>query len=505
MSNPDPLRSILILGGGVAGWMAALYLRTFLNRDPCHITVVEGAAAHAGGVGEATGPLLVGLLRNLRLDEAALMRAAYATYRLGTRFGDWQGPGHAYWHPYGICGGTIDGVDLFHPWLRAHREGQDLGDYADYSLQVQAAMALKAPRPLSGHSPITETAAYGFHLDTTALAAHFRELAIARGVAHLFDAVESVEPDGQGAIGALHTRGDRHLTADLFLDCTGSEGRLIAQALDDPWIDWSDLLPCDRMVVTPLPRDPGFPPYTRIDTGTAGWRWRLPLSHRAATGYVYSGRHQGDAEAAAELEATLSPPERLGAVPRVLPLPAGRRTAFWSHNCVAIGTAAGSLEPLESTGLYFTQLAIEALMEYFPDRAFDPVLARDYNTLMGHACQETRDFILLHYHLAGRDDTPFWREARAAPLPAALAEAMERYAATGQVHPNGSPFGPASHHFVYAGNGRLPRRPSPQVNRIDPAETLLILDRIRERNRALVETLPTHRALIAAIHEQSWF
>jgi tryptophan halogenase len=504
MNSPDPIRSILIVGGGTAGWMAALYLTRFLHYGPCRITLVESANLDTIGVGETSNPRLLAFLRNLRLDEAAFIRACNATYNLGTCLTGWQGPGHEYWHPFGVCGGTIDGLDLFHPWLRAHRQGIAAAAYTDYSLQVQAARALKAPCPLTGTSPIMETGSYAFHLDAAALATHLRRIAIAEGVVSLFDEVEAVDLDAAGAIARLRTQSGRELTADLYLDCTGISSQLIEGALGAPWRDASDLLPCDRMVFTPLPRSPEPPPYTLVRAADAGWHWQFPLSHRDGAGYVYSSRHLDDEGAAAELLAAIPPPRRLGAVPRFLRTRVGWRSAPWTRNCVAIGPAAGYLEPLGPPGIHLIQIAIEALLERFPDRHFDPVLVRDYNAILEQVFTEARDFILLHYLLATREDTPFWREVRAATVPDSLGEAMERYAAIGLVWTPGSPFPPASYHFIYAGNDRLPRRPSPHVSRIDPAEAQAIMDQILKRNQALVATLPTHRALLQSIHEWTW-
>lgn len=504
MHSEEPIRSVLIVGGGIAGWMTATYLSVFLRPLGCRIEVLESADLGTIGVGEATLPRLVTLLRNLRLDEPEFMRSCGATYKLGTRFDDWQGSGHRYWHPYGVCGGTIDGIELFHPWLRAHLAGADPHAFSDHSMQARVAEALKAPRPLNGTSPIMDSGAYGYHLDATALATFLKGVATGQGVSEHFDEVEGVEIGDDGAIAAVRTKGGRDLSADLYIDCTGFAGLLIERALGDPWVDWSDTLLCDRVVLSPLPHDPELPPFTQASALSAGWRWRIPLSHRVGTGYLYSSRHCDDEAATAELIGSLPPREAVGTAPRYLRLRTGRRSAFWVANCVAVGTAGSFIEPLESTGIHFVQMALEALVEYFPDRCFDPILRRDYNAALGRACDETRDFVLLHYLLSNRDQDPFWRDARAVRPPDSLAEALERYDATGAVLAPGSPFSATSYHFIYAGNGRLPRRPNPQVNRIDPVETLAILERIRTRNAALAAALPTHRALIQAIHERVW-
>ncbi|MDP2133063.1 MAG: tryptophan 7-halogenase, partial [Sulfuritalea sp.] len=73
---PNPIKDILIVGGGTAGWVAATFLNRFLDPGRCRITLVESAAIGTIGVGEATVPPLVGFLRTMGIDEAAFMKAS---------------------------------------------------------------------------------------------------------------------------------------------------------------------------------------------------------------------------------------------------------------------------------------------------------------------------------------------------------------------------------------------------------------------------------------------
>lgn len=504
MNSEDPIRQVLIVGGGTAGWLSALYLNRFLRYGNALITLVEPTDLAPAGVGESTLPSLPGLLHNLRLDEVAFMRGCSATYKLAVRHTGWHGPDTGYWHPLGVCGGLIDGVELFHPWLRARRAGTESHEYTDFSMQVAACEALKAPRPLTGSSPIIQTRGYAFHLDAAALAAYLRQLAVSEGVVHLFDDVGEVRLGDDGAISGIRTSSGRDLGADLYIDCTAPRGRLIEDALADPWVDWSDRLLCDRAVLAPLPRDPSLAPYTEVNALSAGWRWRIPLSHRVGTGYIYSSAATDNDAAAAEMLSQEPPQQTLGAVPRFLGFRAGRRTGFWVKNCVAVGDAAGVLEPLGSTGIALIQLVLETLMEHFPDRGFDPVLARDFNRSLERAFDTTRDYVLLHYILSRRDDSDFWREARAVDLPDSLAEALERYDATGAVLRDHTPIEPGDWRQLLTGSARLPRRPSPHVSRIDPDQAQSILARILDQQRALVDSLPSHRTLVQSIHERTW-
>ncbi len=110
--------------------MAAALLKRMLRPAGCRVTLIESAEVGTIGVGEATVPPLVELVRAMKLDESEFMRRCHATYKIGIKFIDWHRPGHAYWHPFGICGGHIDGMDLFHFWLRRTLAGGDVGPWS---------------------------------------------------------------------------------------------------------------------------------------------------------------------------------------------------------------------------------------------------------------------------------------------------------------------------------------------------------------------------------------
>lgn len=492
------VRQILIVGGGTAGWMAAALLKRMLRPAGCRVTLIESAEVGTIGVGEATVPPLVEFVRAMKLDERELMRRCHATYKLGIKFIDWHRPGHVYWHPFGLCGGHIDGMDLFHFWLRRTLAGGDVGPYSGYSVQARLGDAGKAPRPRNGSSPVIDSGAYAYHIDATALADTLRRLATGEGVTHLVDTVRHVAADAGGAITHIDTEAGRRLKADLYVDCSGFAGRLIEQALGDPWIDWSDTLLCDRAVVAPLAADGRFLPYTCSTAMSAGWMWRIPLGHRIGCGYVYSSRHLSDDAAVEEMRASAgeSPVE-----PRRLAMRVGRRSAFWRGNCVAVGLASGFVEPLESTGIYLIQRSLELLLDYLPDRDFNPVLRRAYNARMAAIYEEVRDFILLHYLLSTRDTDAFWRDSRRVAVPDSLAQTIALHDECGKVEPNRvALFQEPSLHFLFTGNQRLPRRalvaaeiaPIPRIDQV--------LGEMRAQNRRLIDSLPPHAELMTALH-----
>jgi len=501
MSLPDNrIKEILIVGGGTAGWMTAALLNRFLPPDKCRITLVESADIGTIGVGEATVPPLVAYLKALGVNEDEFMRHTHASYKLGVKFINWHRGNEELWHPFGQIGGTIDHVQVFHHWVKARLEGSDSSSYDSYSLQALLGNMHKAPRSLGGTSTVMERGAYAYHLDAKEFAGFLAKLGTRRGVQHVIDSVRAVVLDERGFIHHIETGQHGKLAADLYIDCTGFAGLLIEKTLGDPYINWSDYLLCDRALALPLPSDGDMAPYTRATALSAGWVWRIPLSHRVGSGYVYSSRFISDEEAARELVAhAKQDPDK--AEPRLLRMRIGRRTEFWIRNCVSVGLSSGFLEPIESTGIYLIQKSAEALLDLFPDAGFSEALIKRYNRRMAQCYEEVRDFIILHYVLNEREDTEFWKANRRTVLPDSLAATMELYDQTGVIDwDNRALFGEVSFYSIVGGFQRLPRRPLAMAGYSNAQKVKEIFATIKAQNLNVANSLPDHGEFMRQLH-----
>lgn len=500
MPTSPPVNSVLVVGGGTAGWMAATFLATHFQNTGRKVTLIESSAIPTIGVGEATVPTLVAYLRQLGIDETEFMRSAHATYKLGIKFINWRAGNDVYWHPFGITGGRIDELELFHFWLKSIRSGHPEGPYSSYSLQVLLAEQERSPRPYSGSSAVIERGQYAYHLDAGAFAEFLKSVATRRGTRHIVDDVTQVLVGENGLISGVRTRAHETLQADLYIDCSGFRALLAEEALGDAYVDWSDILLCDRALAAPLPSSNAMPPYTRATALSAGWAWQIPLAHRVGNGYVYCSRFIEQDVATRELAGVLGiDPDKLE--PRALKMRIGHRRNFWRGNCIAIGLASGFVEPLESTGLMLIQRGLEVLLEYFPDRSFDPEFVRRYNLRMQANYEEIRDFILLHYVLTQRTDSPFWNAYRNLPLPDSLVELMQTYLRTGVIEiPRHSVFRESSWYSILSGLNRLPRTHHPRAELSDFDKIRQILGAILRGNRETAGALPLHKAYIESIN-----
>ena len=487
--------SVIIVGGGTAGWMTAAALARLLP-GRCTVRLVESEAIGIVGVGEATLPHIRAFNERLGIDEADFMSTTRATFKLGIEFRDWGRIGDSYIHPFGTFGRGLDEVAFHHYWARMRAEGAQLPDLDQFSMGCAMARMNRFRLPDEDWRSLASTFGYAYQFDATLFAPYLRRLAEGLGAVRTEGKVVAVNRDGEsGDIRSLTLESGETVEGDLFVDCSGFVSLLLGRAMEEPFQDWSHWLPADRAVAMPCRTETAVTPYTSAIAMPAGWRWRIPLPHRTGNGYVYSSRFLGDEEAAAAL---------VGAVegepiadPRVLRFQAGRRERSWVGNCVAVGLASGFLEPLESTSIYLIQAAITSLIELFPGRTVSPVDRDEFNRLIDLEYDRIRDFLILHYHATRRSDTPFWDYVRTMEVPDTLAEKIELFRRRGRVvkYREGV-FLDASWIAVYVGQGIVPEGWDPRAD-LPPSDAVLReMEAVRADIRAAAAAMPDHRAHI---------
>ena len=433
MGCGGPIGKIVIVGGGTSGWMAAAALARMIEHAGVSVTVVESDEIGTVGVGEATIPSIRIFNALIGLDEDDFLRRTEGTFKLGIEFVDWYRPGGRYMHPFGGYGADLQAVRFHQFWLKLRQLGEPgLGELGDYNLCARAAALNRFMRPEGGPESVLASLRYAFHFDAGLYARYLRKHAERKGVKRIEGRIMEVRlrPE-DGFVASLALQDGRVVDGELFLDCSGFSSLVLGQALNIGFEDWGQWLPCDRAVAVPCESSGPLLPYTRATAASAGWRWRIPLQHRTGNGHVYCSEWMSDDDAAARLMAGLDGAPR--ADPRVLRFAAGCRRKLWERNCVAIGLAGGFLEPLESTSIHFVQTGIATLMALFPDLGFSQSEIDAYNRYARQEYVNARDFLILHYKMTERDDTPFWRTCRQMSIPDSLQQRIDLFQSKGRV------------------------------------------------------------------------
>ena len=483
-----PVRRVVIAGGGTAGWMAAAGIAKVLGKR-LDIKLIESDEIGTVGVGEATIPTLMNFHNLLEINEQEFMAETQATFKLGIGFEGWRNVGQDYIHSFGNTGIDHWTAGFQHFWHKGVERGL-AGDYGDYCLELKASLEHRfAHLPDNGMN-------YAYHLDASRYAKYLRRLSEPRGVQRIEGKiVRYTRHEDNGDVRSVVLASGQEIEGDLFIDCTGFRGLLIGDAMQEPMEDWSQWLFCDRAIAVQTESVGDALPLTRSMAHQAGWQWRIPLQHRVGNGIVYSSRHLDDEAAMKQLMANIEGKPLI--TPRVIQFKPCQRKQTWKGNVVAVGLASGFLEPIESTSIHLIQRAVVRLMQTFPTDGISQADIDEYNHQCNSEIEHIRDFIILHYYVNNRTDSPFWIEAREMSIPDSLRHRIELFRETGRVFrvPN-ELFAENSWIQVMLGQGIMPRSHHQTADLMGDEELKHFLDGIKSRVDRIVVQLPTHQAYV---------
>ncbi|EGF93143.1 tryptophan halogenase PrnA [Asticcacaulis biprosthecium C19] len=487
------IETIVIVGGGTAGWMAAAALSRLRSGRPVNIVLIESEEIGTVGVGEATIPPFLDFNRLLDIDEREMLAAVQGSFKLGIQFVNWGKLGDSYIHPFGNYGYQVDGVSFHHIWHRYKMAG-DKRPIQIFNIETMAAQFGRFARTDDYKHEDLPPINYAYHIDAGRYARYLRGYAEKRGVVRLEGKVTDVICNAQtGFVESLSLNNGDSLKGDFFIDCSGFRGLLIEQALKTGYDDWSHFLPCNRAVALPCERGDGSGPlpYTRATAHTAGWQWQVPLQHRNGNGHVYCSAYMEDEEALDILVNNIA--GKPGASPNFLRFVTGRRKKFWNKNVVALGLASGFMEPLESTSIHLVNTGINKLISLISLDGVTQAQEDAFNRLTGKEYERIRDFLILHYKATSRDDSDFWNYCRTMPVPPSLTEKIELFQHNGQIfREDDELFTETSWAAVMMGQGIVMKGHNVMADSLEDAKTRKELDGIEKSIQHVVQHMPSH-------------
>ena len=505
------VEKIVIVGGGTAGWLTAGIIAARHQsrmKGGFSVTLVESPTVNIIGVGEGTWPTLRSTLQKMGISETEFFRHCDSAFKQGAKFARWTtgAADDAYYHPLMLPQGFAQ-VNLVPHWLEVGQADQTFCD----AVCSQGGLCDDGLAPKMITTPEYQGVAnYAYHLDAAKFAPFLRDHCTMKlGVRHVLADVTEVEQDEKGDITAVLTREAGRIEGDLFVDCTGFSALLIGKTLGVGFKDCSDVLFCDTALAVQVPYETPDDPiasHTLSTALSAGWVWDIGLTSRRGLGYVYSSRHSSDEAAHDELMRYVGPRGKDLSV-RKIPIRSGHRETFWKNNCVAVGLAAGFLEPLEASEIVLIELSAKLISEQMPaNRDVMDIVAGRFNEVTDYRWGRIIDFLKMHYILTQRTDSAFWRDNMD---PATIPERLSRLLTLWKYQPPWfldefdrleEVFPAASYQYVLYGMG-FRTEVAPHGNEGSALLARRLFQENADVTRRMRSQLPKNRDLLRKIHD----
>ena len=490
------IQQVVVVGSDAAAWMAAAALLRSVSGAGISVRVVELPSLLQPVDAYSALPELAGFHRRIGLDENLLFRSCKAVPVAGRRFSNWSGAAPPFIHGYDRASPVAAGLGFTQLWIKGRERGLRT-DFENFSLASVAAKAGRVP-VASGGAGLH--AAFGYNLDARAYSALLRHGATRGGVDSKAATIADVEIEGDRITAVTLDDGER-VEADLFIDASGPRAALIGHMSGADLESWREWLPCDRMLIASAKALKPLPAFSQISAFRHGWIGLFPLQDRTALVAAFDSRATSDQALVEDLPALANIP--MGGDVMASDLSQGIRRRTWAGNCVAIGEAAFSLEPLDGVQLHILHYCISQLMTLFPVEAGVFPEAQLYDRIIRRLAVNLRDFQLAHYKLNRRFDMPFWDGRRDAAVPETLQRKLDVFTARGRVQLNDDEtFQDQDWESLFIGHGLMPQSYDPRVDAIPEQEHIAQVQARLNDIVGLAEAMPPVDDFIAGVNAQ---
>lgn len=428
-------KTVVIVGGGSAGWLTAGIIAARHNPlcedgEGVKVILLESPDVANLGVGEGTWPTMRDTLRQIGLSEVDFLRSCDVSFKQGSQFINWQrGEGESYYHPF-VPPGGYGSINLAAHWLQRRGDSNFADSVCPQGKICDLGLAPKTPQTPEYAFGLN----YGYHLNAGKFVELLQRHCVETlGVEHQLGHVDQVLSAENGDIAALSLKNGDEIYADLFVDCTGFAALLIGKHYNVPFVSQRGCLFNDTALAVQAnhaSEDTPIASCTKSTAQSSGWVWDIALPTRRGIGHVFSSQHVSLEKAEDELQRYLDADPALAKdqpSPRKITFQPGHRETFWYKNCVAVGVSAGFVEPLEASALVLIEKSAEFISNNLPqDRPAMTVVAKRFNEIIGKYWVDIIDFLKLHYVLSERTDSDYWREhSESGTIPESLQDSLD--------------------------------------------------------------------------------
>ena len=449
-------RNIVVVGGGTAGWLSALFAKKRYPND--NVIVIESVKMGIIGAGEGTVPMVLDLFENIDISLKELISSTKSTIKNGIKFVNWSNSGDYYYHGFSLSGAkkSIPGLNPNNfkiksfPYIKLFSYSKDVKDTEHCFSTMMSENNLV---PFTNENGIFENySSHAVHFDARELAKFLKEKALERDIIYIDSKVINSDLD-LNTIKTIYLENNEILNTDFIIDATGFSRYFIEKTLNEKWISYSKSLPANSAQAFFLKMsDPeNIKPYTESTATDFGWIWNIPLQHRYGCGYVYDSRLVSNESVRKEII------DKYGEVEFIkeFHFDPGHFEKVWVGNCVAVGLSAGFVEPLEATSLQQTASTLDRIFAknvdvFNPGGFVDLINKKTYDD-----SDSIRDFIYLHY-ITDKTNTDFWKNfTKNNEMPPSLSLILNSINEFKPLDVNDNLWSDFSYYVVAQGNGIL--------------------------------------------------
>jgi len=392
---------IVIVGGGTAGWLAALMISKI--RSEHKVTVIESSKIGIIGAGEGSTGSLTNIVQNemwdLGCNEQDFIKECDATIKLGIKHIGWnKDPSKFYIGPIDGSPTSNDRSDLIFQHALGYRDNN--------LLHISTELGYKIHH--NKNSFVEPAGNHAYHFDAHKVGQYFKKISNAE---HIDSEVNDVILNSEsGYIEKLNLSNGQSVIGDMFIDASGFN-QVLMKAVGGKWKSYKENLPVNSALpfLLPYEDDEIIEPVTNAWAQNNGWCWQIPTKNRRGCGYVFCDDFVTPDQAHAELEQTIG--RKVDPI-RLLKFDSGRQEKLWIKNVLSIGLCAAFAEPLEATSIHTTIFQLKhfifgCLGSHVQETCNDAQV-ENYNKVNGHLYDTMKDFLVAHY-TCGRNDTEFWK------------------------------------------------------------------------------------------------
>jgi|TARA_B110000977_G_scaffold121000_1_gene155674 tryptophan halogenase len=398
--------NITIVGGGTAGWLAALMISK-IQKDMHTVTIIDSSAIGIIGAGEASTGYLRGIINNEIWDfgcnEFDFFKECKATPKLGILHKDWKSIGHEYLAP---ADATVDDPAFGCNTLLSNYIANEV---PMHNSSVGGRLVSNKLTPFyTDNNQLVSIGRHSYNFDAR-LAAKYLEKICGTGVTKIDAKVNDIILNNFGQVEKLVLDNNQTVLTDFVIDASGFS-KLFSNKLNVKWQDYPELT-LNAALPFLMPEDKNTDFVATSWAQKHGWMFKIPKLDITGCGYAYDDRFITPDQAQEEIEIVLG--HKIEPIKNIKYNP-GRLETVWNSNVLSIGLSASFLEPLEATSIHATIVQLNKFifthLKETVDRTINKSSVKKYNTYMSQLFDDYKTFILVHY-TTSRTDTEFWRNA----------------------------------------------------------------------------------------------